>query len=265
MEHLSLMDLARAGRPLPGPVVDCHMHNGRVAKFFSRFENYRDLIAQMDRIGVSCGVVSNLWNAGTHWQAHPELIRMMEKYPGRFWGYIAPDPNDSSFESVLEQYGADPRFRGIKLHPVEHGKDLMCAPYCTAYEWAGAKGVPVLIHTWGDDVLRFEEIAARYPDTILILGHSGGEESAVRQAIRLGADYENIYLDTACSYVWYGAIEAMVKGAGAEKILYGSDAYWNSMEAAVGRILFAEISDQDKRKILGENAVRIFHLKEAEK
>ena len=92
------------------------------------------------------------------------------------------------------------------------------------------------------------------------MGHSGGEEDAARSAIEVAARHENVYLDTACSYVWYGAVEAMARGAGACKVLYGSDAYWNSMEAAVGRILLAELTDEEKRQILGLNAKRLFHL-----
>ena len=66
MEHgQTLAQAARSGATLTGEfVVDCHMHNARVAKFFSRFEHYRDLITQMNRIGVTCGVVSNLWTTG---------------------------------------------------------------------------------------------------------------------------------------------------------------------------------------------------------
>ena len=64
----------------------------------------------------------------------------------------------------------------------------------------------------------------------------------------------------AGSSVWYGAVVAMARGAGACKVLYGSDAYWNSMEAAVGRILLAELTDEEKRQILGLNAKRLFHL-----
>ena len=73
MEHgQTLAQAARSGATLTGEfVVDCHMHNARVAKFFSRFEHYRDLITQMNRIGVTCGVVSNLWTTGEHWKCWP--------------------------------------------------------------------------------------------------------------------------------------------------------------------------------------------------
>ena len=48
MEHgQTLAQAARSGATLTGEfVVDCHMHNARVAKFFSRFEHYRDLITR---------------------------------------------------------------------------------------------------------------------------------------------------------------------------------------------------------------------------
>ena len=261
MEHgQTLAQAARSGATLTGEfVVDCHMHNARVAKFFSRFEHYRDLITQMNRIGVTCGVVSNLWTTGEHWQAYPEMLAMCETYPGRFWGYLAPDPHRDDHRTEMEKFAACPCFRGVKLHPVEHKMDFECPEYQYVYAWAGEREFPVLLHTWGQEVLRFHKLAQSFPRTIFILGHSGGEEDAARSAIEVAARHENVYLDTACSYVWYGAVEAMARGAGACKVLYGSDAYWNSMEAAVGRILLAELTDEE-RQILGLNAKRLFHL-----
>lgn len=260
-QEQNLAQAARSGAPLLNEyIVDCHMHNGRVANFFSRFECYQDLIAQMDRIGVNCGVVSNLWTTGEHWQAHPELLAMCKAHPGRFWGYLAPDPNRDNYRSEMEQFAQYPYFRGIKLHPVLHKRDFECSEYLYVYAWAGERKMPVLLHTWGQEVQRFYALARRFPQTVFILGHSGGEEDGVRNAIEVAASRENVYLDTACSYVWYGAIEAMVRGAGEKKILYGSDAYWNSMEAAVGRILLAELSEKEKRQILGLNARRLFRL-----
>lgn len=257
----ALAQAALAGRTISGEyIVDCHMHNGRVANFFSRFDHYKDLIAQMDRIGVSCGLVSNLWTTGECWKAHPELLAMCEAWPGRFWGYLAPDPHREGWREEMEAFSQYGCFRGIKLHPVLHGLDLACPEYCSVYEWAGEKRLPVLLHTWGQEVLRFDELAQQYPRTDFILGHSGGEEDAVQSAIGVAARRGNVYLDTACSYVWQGAVEAMVRGAGAEKVLYGSDAYWNSMEAAIGRILLARLGDAEKRLILGLNAKRLFRL-----
>lgn len=260
---MTIAERALAGLPLDDCfVVDAHMHNGRVSKFFSRFDHYRDLILQMDAIGIRCGIVSNLWTSGELWQAHPELLSMCRAYPGRFFGFLAPNPNAANFQSELAKYAENPVFIGIKLHPAEHKKDFLCGEYRYAYAFAAERKLPVLLHTWGAaDILRFSEIAKLYPETALVLGHSGGEEAAVKEAIQVAADHENIYLDTACSYVWQGAIEAMVSGATARKIVFGSDAYWNSMEAAVGRVALANITEEEKRLILGENAMRIYRLR----
>ena len=176
MEHgQTLAQAARSGATLTGEfVVDCHMHNARVAKFFSRFEHYRDLITQMNRIGVTCGVVSNLWTTGEHWQAYPEMLAMCETYPGRFWGYLAPDPHRDDHRTEMEKFAACPCFRGVKLHPVEHKMDFECPEYQYVYAWAGEREFPVLLHTWGQEVLRFHKLAQSFPRTIFILGHSGG-------------------------------------------------------------------------------------------
>lgn len=259
---MTIQEKALAGLPLNDCfVVDGHMHNGRVSKFYSHFDHYRDLIRQMDAIGIRCGIVSNLWTTGELWKAHPELVEMCSAYPGRFYGYLAPNPNAGNFREELNEYAKLSCFVGIKLHPVEHKKDFLCEDYRYAYSFAAERKLPVLLHTWGiQEIRRFHQIAEDYPDTTIILGHSGGEEDAVAEAIRVAAEHANVYLDTACSYVWHGAVEAMVQGASANKILFGSDAYWNSMEAAVGRIAFANISEEDKKLILGENAKRIFGL-----
>ena len=214
MEHgQTLAQAARSGATLTGEfVVDCHMHNARVAKFFSRFEHYRDLITQMNRIGVTCGVVSNLWTTGEHWQAYPEMLAMCETYPGRFWGYLAPDPHRDDHRTEMEKFAACPCFRGVKLHPVEHKMDFECPEYQYVYAWAGEREFPVLLHTWGQEVLRFHKLAQSFPRTIFILGHSGGEEDAARSAIEVAARHENVYLDTAAAMcgtarwrLWRGA------------------------------------------------------------
>ena len=66
--------------------------------------------------------------------------------------------------------------------------------------------------------------------------------------------YDNIYVDTAISYSFEGAIEYMVSKVGAEKILYGSDMAFFDCRQTIGKIGLAKISESDKVKIFGENA-----------
>ncbi len=51
----------------------------------------------------------------------------------------------------------------------------------------------------------------------------------------------------------------MVRRVGAERILWGTDIFIDP-RPALGRLLMARLSDEDKRLILGLNAKRIFRL-----
>ena len=37
--------------------------------------------------------------------------------------------------------------------------DFECPEYQYVYAWAGERGFPVLLHTWGQEVLRFHKLA----------------------------------------------------------------------------------------------------------
>ena len=125
-------------------IVDSHMHNVRVGKIYSRFGHCRNLIEQMDAIGVDMGIVSNLWEIEHVWERHLEVLRMWEEYPKRFYGYLSPNPNFDSFTEELDRYAGHPAFVGIKLHPTEHLKDLQCKEYGYAYGFAAEQRLPVL-------------------------------------------------------------------------------------------------------------------------
>ena len=256
----ALVSMANEGKALTGvTVIDAHMHNARVAPFFSRYKSEADLLAQMDIIGIDRGIASNLWSASERWESFRGIERLLENTGGRIYAYAAPHPDWEDFEAALTDQARSPAVAGIKLHPAMHRKAFECPQYRFAYTLAAEAKLPVLMHVWGvADVKAITALADEYPGTDFIIGHSGGEENAVALATQAAAQRGNLYLDTACSFVWQGAIEHMVHVAGAKKVLFGSDASWNSMEIAIGRILYADISEEEKRLILGKNAERLF-------
>jgi len=98
-------------------------------------------------------------------------------------------------------------------------------------------------------------IAAQYPDVRLILGHSC--YGAWAEAIALGAEFPNVYLElTAAAHV-YGLIEWMCREAGSEKVLYGTDYPWFDPFVYIGFVTFACISEDAMRNILYNNARRL--------
>ena len=73
----------------------------------------------------------------------------------------------------------------------------------------------------------------------------------------------NIYIEICSSWRQFGSIEELVEGAGAGRILFGSDMPLMEPRVQMGRVLTARISEQAQRKILGENAARLLGIEPA--
>jgi predicted TIM-barrel fold metal-dependent hydrolase len=56
----------------------------------------------------------------------------------------------------------------------------------------------------------------------------------------------------------YGNVEYFVANVPTEKILFGSDMPFLNLGQQVGKVLFARISDDAKRKLLSTNARKLF-------
>ena len=115
----------------------------------------------------------------------------------------------------------------------------------------------MLFHTWGgeQEFAEIDEIASAYPETIVLLAHSGSRR--VDAYIDMARRHENVYLDTALSRPERGLIEHLTATAGADKIVFGSDAVFLSLPHQFGKVAGARISDADKERILSRNAEAI--------
>ncbi len=245
-------------------IIDHHMHIGMVAPFYSCAFQVESLFAKMNLIGIQAGIISCIAGSGDFQEGNRDVERAVRTYPGRFFGSVMLNPKyPDEIEEELYRCWDTGCFRGIKLHPVLNGYPINGEHYCRIYKIAAELNCPVLIHTWGtEDIRQFADLASRFDSTVFILAHSGGEIPAVLEASKLARKYPRIYLDTACSWTYYGLLEAMVKEAGSRKVLFGSDAMWNSIEAALGRVVLSNISESEKREIISLNARRLFSLED---
>ena len=69
--------------------------------------------------------------------------------------------------------------------------------------------------------------------------------------------HANLFLEICHSGSRYRIIEFFVHAVGADRILFGSDIPVMSLEHAIGRIIFSDISEDEALKILVENAQRL--------
>ncbi len=252
-------DAALAGRPLTDHfVMDAHAHLGQNNAFLILDTSLEGFIRERDRLGIDLTAVSSIPGTLGGWARGNDLvIEAVQTYPGRFLGYITV--NSHHEDRLLKECDRcwEAGCRALKLHSSQ-GVNYDDARLRPALEFANEKGCPVLFHTWGGELEALEKIIGRYPRAIWILAHSGCTQR--EDYVRLATDYPQLYLETCFSICPKGLIEYFVREGLADKLLWGSDAYFMNGAHQFGRVLLAEISPADKQKILCDNPRRVFDL-----
>jgi len=253
----TLLADARAGRPLAGlEIIDMHGHLGRIG-FALPDLACGTLVREMDRIGVRSILVSHMYcmHRDTA-DGNREILRAMRECPGRIQGYLSLWPNSAEAVQSEAAWCLAQGFTGIKLHNC-NGFPYTYDAYAPAFEIANARRLPMLFHTWGgeEELAGLRALAARYPEASLLLAHAGTSNEA--GYIAVAREFPHVYAELAFSRAPRGLVERLVAGAGADKVVWGSDAYFYSMAAQVGKVIGARIGEDEMRQVLSGNARRI--------
>ncbi len=124
-------------------------------------------------------------------------------------------------------------------------------------------GVPILQHTYRRTQKNLEGesspsnlsvLAHRHPEATFIAAHSGNDWE---QGIRALRRNENVYCEICGSDPTAGMVEMAVREVGADRVLYGSDMAGRSFASQIAKVKGANISEEDKRKILSGNLKKI--------
>lgn len=250
--------------------IDAHTHMGRrggplghgVATFLGQ-----DLVNDMDEVGLDRAVAFPLGAPYTDYsEANRTVAEETAKFPRRIIGFCRINPNfgiDASAASLAHCLGTL-KLRGIKLHPeiefFDPNDEGLMAP---VYESARRYRVPLIFHTGMSSKAApavIAELASRYPDVPVILGHMGVSEY-VKQAVAAARQCENIYLETSV-VGWMPLLLEGFRRVGASKILYGSDHPYNPLPLEVEKIgrhvaREARLGEQDLRKVFAENLLSL--------
>jgi len=136
-------------------------------------------------------------------------------------------------------------------------EDPSLAPY---WEFLNENHLLALCHTWGgsgyNGPANVRAVAERYPNVKIIMGHSC--HSRWEDAIRLVKDFPNVYLELTAVLDDRGILDWFVREVGSERILFGTDLPWFSTHHAIGCIIDAEMTDEDRHNIFHRNGERIF-------
>ena len=256
-----LVELGRLGKRLDGVFVfDAHQHLGPWHPFHIPVTDAAGAVAVMDRIGIDGACTSSIAAVlgGDVQRGNDEVIAAVRAYSGRIFGYIAVSPADPRAGTGEEvERCARAGLRAIKIHSYQ-GIAYDADEYRPAYEIADEGGWPILAHSGGPELDVIDKLAETYPGAKWLVAHSGA--SGAEKYCDVSRRRDNVFLETCSSPSTYDNIESLVRGAGAEKVLYGSDMVFLNATQQIGKILFARIPDADKELILGRNARQVFNL-----
>jgi len=192
-------------------------------------------------------------------------LKAMERYPEVFIGFCYLNPaNPASFiEEEFDRCLVQGKMRGIKLWVAVKATDSRLDPIMAR---AGGLGVPVLHHTWykatkmgpnESTPADLVDLAHRFPGVNVILAHlGGGRERGVLDIV----DVPNLLYDTSGSQSEAGLVEYAVRRLGPDRVVYGSDWPIRDFGTQVGRILAADLGDEEKELIFYGNAARLLGL-----
>ncbi len=260
-EKNSIAHRARRGEPLADVfVVDAHGHIGHWADLPLLYADAESVIEEMDRIRIDWFCFSSIEAAtGLNFTlGNNNAVQAVKKYPDRFFGYIVLYPYHPDGVMAEIERCEKAGLRGLKIHNV-HGASYLAEAYRPGFEHADRNGWPVLAHTWDEkSVKEIRALAEEFKNANWILGHSGAQ--IYKPYVEIARACPNAWLELCCSLTPNRLVERMVNDVGADRILYGSDMNFISAAQQIGRVALADISEDDKRKILGENAKGIFKL-----
>lgn len=160
---------------------------------------------------------------------------------------------------------------GIKFHPEYQEFKPLDPQYAPLWAAISQAGLPVLFHA-GKDIGfcglpqhsrpgDFARLAERYPDLTIICAHMGGwcDWDEVETEL-CGAP---VYLDTSFSRPWMAdqsQFQRIIRKHGVERVLFGTDAPWNSLEDGIQEVQNTDLTPQEQKMIFWDNAKKLFGL-----
>jgi predicted TIM-barrel fold metal-dependent hydrolase len=282
------------------PIIDIHIHIQPLHMFkpealalikrgrrdYAEVEEYSakpaSFLKFLDRVGVE--------RAGLINYVSPDVIGFPPAVNDWAAAYCAAAPDRLiSFGSVHPKFVPDTGaevdrlaklgIRALKVHPshqlfspndYRHG----LAPLGAMYERAAANGMPVMIHT-GTSIfpgarnlhaqpMLADDVSIDYPGLVVILAH-GGRPLWMNEAFFLVRRHKNMYMDISGIppqklLEYFPRLEEI-----ADKVLFGTD--WPGpgvpdVKGNIEKFMAVPMSDAARRKILYDNAARLFPVRQ---
>ncbi|OGV62736.1 MAG: hypothetical protein A2498_02720 [Lentisphaerae bacterium RIFOXYC12_FULL_60_16] len=244
-----------AGQPLETPFIDVHGHFGPWPDtFIPHTVDQGRIIAEMDRYG--CDMVwmsaSNPGYAGDLAAKNDCVFDFAAAYPERIIPYCtlsSHDPQNNVKE--LKRCLARGPCIGVKMHRYSQPSYTMRSDFMQAILEILAEHRLVYLNHVFENVIDLEWACDKYADVVFIAGHFNPGIND------LALSHPNLR-DCTCAAMHPDAIGAEVQRLKrSDTMLVGSDFSQVHLGFGLGMIAYGNMAEDDKRNILGNNALRL--------
>ena len=249
-------------------VIDFHCHVGNWGRFWMD-DDVELFLRALDRAGIDRACINCIFQ-GEARRGNDLVAEFVRKAPDRFIpvAFVTPHYPDEmvpELERCFDQLGA----RYIKIYPHYVRVSQEDPMYYPIFEFASDRNLAVMSHAWHyfdpesvSIVKRYETLSTRFPGVHWVIAHGGSGwhgPTFGRRVVEAAHELPEIYLET-CGRTRSGDIAYVVDRVGADRVLFGSDLPLLNGVQQIAKIVMADISAEEKQKILGLNAKRLLKL-----
>lgn len=235
------------------------------------------MLKEMDEAGVQVCVASAFYHKDMAIVPNEEVAELVKKHPDRFIGSGTVNPLRKPMEVVkqIEYLVKELGMRAIRLEPYMYGDGMTGLPpndkhYWPIYVKCSELGIPVCIQVGHTGPLLpsecgrpiyLDEVALAFPGLTILGCHLG--QPWHEEMMTLAWKQPNLYVETSARApkYWPKEFVEFCKGWGQDKVIWATDYPLLPFKRCIDEIDALGFSPEVKRKILRDNAIRAFKLK----
>lgn len=256
--------------------IDAHCHVGEAKRERHGLRSFGadELIARMDQNGIDKAVIQHLvfplWEPEDFKQGNNRVVEAAFSYPDRLRGLALVNPKHGRFAEQEVRRCLEAGLKGIKLQPVLHAYPIDGELLDPLMNVAARANVPVVTHSDFNaktcTPYQVARLAARWPQVTIVMLHMGIDLEMMDQVPSILKAVPNVVVETSQTHDHpYTVYVHTARRLGADRVLFGSDGPALSLEVALTKLAMAEqrhgLTKEEKAKILGLNAARVFGFK----
>jgi len=241
-------------------IIDINTHVG--PSVYTDFEfdpSISNLKSHLEAAGIDEGLVSPLKPPSLDFnEANARLASDLSDI-SNLHGVGRIDPRRQDAPTHVQEAIKEHGLKGIRLHPWEETYDITSDRVLPVIDEAEALDVPVWIHAGYPGVshaLSVGKVIKSYPDVTFVLTHGAQLDISglsLTDALLLARETENTVFDPSGVYR-RDFIQDLVETAGADRVLFGSNAPYFHPEVEMSRITTNDIDDTTTETILSGGA-----------